>query len=94
MPRNILIPDDLEATIRHACAVHAGQITYAQPALDGVLALIDDSHRRQRERAERHERDNATLAALIDPCTCGDPHDPAARHRYNGRPCLPIHRVD
>lgn len=66
MPRNIIISDDLEATIRRACQVHAGHITYAQPALDAVLDLIDSSHARQRARADQHAADNAALGALID----------------------------
>ena len=91
MPRLILVPDDLEAQAR-GCA--------CEPPCDcrtvvcKIVRLLDESRARQDARAAKHDADNRALAALIDPCTCGDPDNKRVFHRYNGSPCRHLERVD
>jgi hypothetical protein len=97
MPRLILVPDALEHQAREHVALGLGSVFKAQAAL-GILGqfidLLDASRDRQDARAAKHDADNRALAALIDPCTCGDPDNNDYIHRYSGQPCRRFDRVD
>ena len=84
MPRNIIVPDELEARTREACA---GYPDIGNDVLPEYLDLIDASHAAQRARAEQHAADNAALADLVDPCACGDHSKPGIWHTRTGRLC-------